>query len=497
MGLMNVLLQQFIPFKLADPPAVIYRGLCHYKRVYNRNETFPCSNFSICHFMNIVYVFYVNESVSLKEISDFYENLKDMNWTYVEKSRGQPMVFSMTTIRHAPDMVQKTPDSNYEYCKLHNTSVTVQYYKKLRDELRRIGPKIRKAPKRLVVIAFFPQHESKMKDKIESYKLLSISYSSTVWKRVLKETDIVYFQNIQVISTFVTMGMSSFFLCVALIIRKCLNLSNNVAGKVSEHLMISMLLSHLLFMFGFGANDYHMVCLVIGILSHYVWLCCFTWMTTYTITLLKAMFKLNQNPYLQTANQFPIYNYIVGYGFPLTIVLPSVILDLTNRLQIGYATEMCFPSVFPVNIVVFIGPISISILINVVILLVAGRKIYAFQQSIEHSAAIESHLYWPVYLRFFIFSGLSWSLGIIAEATDQDILRILFIFLAGSHGFFFSVSLLISRQVKTKLRTFKRNSTARSISTIDSILQQNQVQPNPIVDFDRIHANLGKSRDES
>lgn len=492
MGLANVLINLFIPWekliKAMKHRDTGFDGQCHYKRIYDTNTSFPCSNSSICHIINLVYFFSINETVSLQELSLFYQDLNRMNWTYIEKDKSDPQKYSMTTFKYDPTLVQRPPNVTFTNClsQIRYIIKAKEFEIKVREELREVKPKVKRIPDFLEVIATSVQNESDALDKINSFKLLSISYSvdTTVWKRFYKETDNGDLQNIQIILSFVTMGFSSLFLLATLILHKCINLSNNVAGKVCEHLMISMLFSHLFFMFGFGANDYHMVCLIVGILSHYVWLCCFTWMTTYTITLLKAMMKLNQNPNMQSASHVPIYNYVIGYGIPFIIVIPSAILDITNSYQIGYATNVCFPSIFPVNIVVFIGPIFISILVNVFVLLVAGCKIYTFQQSIKgHSAEIGTHSYWPVYIRFCIFSGLSWLLGIIAEATDQDILRIVFIFLAGSHGFLFSVSLLISRQVKYKFKVLKQSKTLSTVSTIDSLFRHNQVKRNSNIDL--------------
>lgn len=469
MGLTYKIVQMVIPWEIKVTNTRAFNIHCYIAQPH-RNDTFPCLGSENCLKINIILYITLKKQVTLQEISDFHGSFNSINWTYIEKDT-ETSECSFSMISFVPEKDRTPNNLPTALCLYYENQRIKLFIGMLHEHLKVLkynnhGYHI---PERVNVVASIEKNENNMNSEIESFKILQFLFNSQETNQIKQtfstRTENTYLKNIQNISTFVTMGLSSIFLLVTFVIHKYLNLSMNTAGKVSEHLMISMFFSHVLFMFGFGANDYHVICFVIGVISHYVWLSCFSWMSTYTITLLRAMLKLKQNPNSHMTSHFSNYNYITGYGFPLLIVLPSCVLDLCSNYRVGYSDDVCFPSVWPLNLVVFIAPISVSMMMNVVALILAGRIISIYQRSIEDcSKSIKSRSYWPVYLRFFIFSGFSWSLGIIAEATNQDILRILFIYAAGCHGFLFSISLLISRKIQRKLRACKSEDIVSSNS---------------------------------
>lgn len=431
-----------------------------------------CSKFSYtselfasvdCLHINHTILFYIDDEITLREISDFYSNISNSNlkWTYIEKSYLNSSVTNISVTNIAFEGTPTVLKEEYQYEMLSKDSLTVDL-RFSRDEIfyqQFLGVNLSTAQifSHLELIASVFYNSSYFNSPNYTFKLVGVTMlSPDVHVKLTKTNDyVVYFDwdLLKIILTYLFMGLSSVLLLTVILIQRYFKQTNNPTRKLSTNVMVCMLLSHLLFMLGFGANAIYIVCFTIGVMSHYAWLCCFSWITLHMVLITKRISKLRTSPNMPQISYISIDNYIIGYGIPLMIVIPSVLLDLFSELKVGYGSEVCFPSVFPSNIAVFIAPVTFTILINTVASIVSGRFINLMQQDIlkqYNSMQMRSYLF--VYTRFFIFSGSSWLLGIIAELINLKLFEILFIVLAGSNGFFFGICMLISlrRQVRKK-----------------------------------------------
>lgn len=416
-----------------------------------------------CFDINATIYIELQERIHLREISIFKSNFGKIDWTYIEQYHtGTSMKnFSVTYIKNG-NVTTKNYDFIFAYVRFQSKE-ELEFVSRLYKEISAFTKlNTVETPERLKMIGLLTSNKSDARH--DCFHIVHISLNTTKISNYsfepfapLGKTMILDMANIEIILTCIFMGLSSVSLLFAVVIQKHLKLTKSHAGKLSQSLMICMIFSHLLFIFGFGANDYNDVCFVIGVISHYVWLCCFTWMVIYSAMIIQVVKK--QSMQMVTLKSLPFYIYIIGYGTPFFIVVPSLILDLTTQIKIGYADDVCFPSVYPTNIVVFILPVSISILMNVFVLTVVGCHVRTSEKGIEDlSTNVQTRLYWPVYIRLVLFSGLSWLLGIVAEATGIDFIRFVFLCSAGLHGFFFSVSYLTSKQVRAEFKKERRGS---------------------------------------
>lgn len=150
--------------------------------------------------------------------------------------------------------------------------------------------------------------------------------------------------SLETILTYSCMGISSISLIISILIHKILSLFKTLPGCNTFNLLISMLIAHILFMAGIGANDVSIVCKCVGIAIHYFWLTSFTFMTIGVIQITYTFTKLSTQPNFVKRTKRPSKwrLIVVGYTISLIFVIPSVIFDLLDNIPItvGYGGDI-------------------------------------------------------------------------------------------------------------------------------------------------------------
>ena len=120
-----------------------------------------------------------------------------------------------------------------------------------------------------------------------------------------------------------------------------------------EKLSVALTLVNILFLVGVGANDYKLICYIIGVVLHYLWLTVFSFMTVVVLDIGHNIRSRKHNiGYLQNDSLQKRYLTLIGLAIPLLIVIPSVILDQyhISMFACNYGGKICFPSSYPANL---------------------------------------------------------------------------------------------------------------------------------------------------
>lgn len=234
------------------------------------------------------------------------------------------------------------------------------------------------------------------------------------------------FFTVGTILTYITLGISCLSLMITLIVYTKLGLFLSQPGIISKHMMGNMLVAQLLFIGGAGASDVTVICTVIGIVSHFLWLCSFTWISAFLFSILEMMSLLRTYPgALTTDRSFSNVYYCFGYLLPFIIVLLCSLLDIFTEIDIGYNHgKVCFPTGFPANLFSFTLPVLLSLCVNIVVLVLTSISITRYNNTTQllHSVR-KMRSFIPTYIRLNILCACPWILGIIADMVESDILR--------------------------------------------------------------------------
>ena len=256
------------------------------------------------------------------------------------------------------------------------------------------------------------------------------------------------------VATFVTyigVCLSIFFLVVSIAVHKKIGLTRSVPGKNVENLSIALILSHILFVTGIGANDYQVVCLVVGILLHYTWLTVFAFMTITSVSIAKnirSMVIANAG-FIEDTIRTKRELTAAGLFLPLIAVVPSCVMEYMDITPYApeYKGKVCFPTAYPANLLFVAGPILTCIVINAVCLIMVIAFIYRHTNETEDMQKSQSYQQINVYIRMSTLTGVFWVTGIIGAAFESEAVNYIFIVICSLQGFMIALCNLTTSKV--------------------------------------------------
>ena len=256
------------------------------------------------------------------------------------------------------------------------------------------------------------------------------------------------------VATFVTyigVCLSIFSLVVSIIVHKKIGLTRSVPGTNVENVSIALILSHILFVTGIGANDYQVVCLVVGILLHYTWLTVFAFMTitnVYMAKNIRSMVIANTGVIEDTIRRKRKLT-AAGLFLPLIAVVPSCVVEYMDITPYApeYKGKVCFPTAYPANLLFVAGPILTCIVINAVCLIMVIAFIYRHTNETEDMQKSQSYQQINVYIRMSTLTGVFWVTGIIGAAFESEAVNYIFIVICSLQGFMIALCNLTTSNV--------------------------------------------------
>ncbi|XP_075433474.1 adhesion G protein-coupled receptor E5 isoform X3 [Ascaphus truei] len=160
-----------------------------------------------------------------------------------------------------------------------------------------------------------------------------------------------------VLSLITQIGLSVSITCLALSIVTfvCCRSLRGTRNTIHTHLCVSLLLAHIIFLFGIRATHSRVVCGVVAGSLHAFYLASFCWMSLEGLELYLMLVTVFDSHYLKKRHLLAL-----GYGVPTVIVIISAAINPE-----GYGTEThCWLSLKKHFIWSFLGPICVIILMN-------------------------------------------------------------------------------------------------------------------------------------
>ena len=188
------------------------------------------------------------------------------------------------------------------------------------------------------------------------------------------------------------------------------------------------------------------VCIVVGLCTHFLWLVSIFWMNVCTFHVFRLFMGV-----ISVSNGRGIKTFICYWSY---VVILSVILVLVNTLislfnscfsDIGYGKTSCYINLEKMMILTFVLPVGFVIFSNLVMFISVVCKIVnmpKLQKDVKHERNDMM-----IFAKLSTLTGLCWIFGFIYLLVDIQLFSYLFIILNASQGVFLFLSFVCNEKV--------------------------------------------------
>ncbi|XP_048105012.1 adhesion G protein-coupled receptor E1-like [Alosa alosa] len=181
---------------------------------------------------------------------------------------------------------------------------------------------------------------------------------------------------------------------------------------------------------------------------HFLYLCCFVWMSIEALLLFSSVRKLRQVKPNDRAGPHWGYKLLIGYGVPLVIVAVSA-----GVMPDGYGSQQCWLKTDYGFIWSFLGPVCLILAGNIILFIAI---IVTLQSTLKEAHSDVSKVKYTRVLLFkimaqFVILGCPWILGMFT--AKSKVLEFIFIILTSQQGtFIFLVHCLLNDEVRRQYK---------------------------------------------
>ncbi|XP_047659150.1 adhesion G protein-coupled receptor L1-like isoform X4 [Tachysurus fulvidraco] len=242
-----------------------------------------------------------------------------------------------------------------------------------------------------------------------------------------------YTDGVQALILFVVswVGMVISLVCLALCISTfcCIKGVQSERTTIHKNLCLTLFISQLLFLISMERTHYTVACPVLAALLHFFLLSVFCWLCVEAVQLYVLLVEVFESPSSRRK-----YYYIAAYGFPMLVVAISASIDYT-----GYSSPTsCWLRVDNYFIWLFIGPVSLVILLNLVILMVTVHRMIRHSNLLKpDSSRFDNIKCWTVCsVTLLLLVTLTWIFGLLFISENSALMAYLFTSFNALHGLF-------------------------------------------------------------
>uniref|UniRef100_A0A2C9M503 G-protein coupled receptors family 2 profile 2 domain-containing protein n=1 Tax=Biomphalaria glabrata TaxID=6526 RepID=A0A2C9M503_BIOGL len=207
-----------------------------------------------------------------------------------------------------------------------------------------------------------------------------------------------------------------------------------VPGKIVLSLSLSLLFSHLLFLFSLQLGG--LACRIYAALHHASWLACFTWQAAMSLHL---SYTLHNRSLDETCPSTYLLLSLLCWGLPLLLATACFLLDFYSIANIGYGQNgLCWIGSFSSSVIIFTLPATVCIVFSIACSI---RVVYAIRKSVTFRrihASSYSSLKREIFvcINLSMMMGFDWLFFVLTLPTDNPYLWIPFLVCHGSQGLF-------------------------------------------------------------
>ena len=235
------------------------------------------------------------------------------------------------------------------------------------------------------------------------------------------------------------------------------------AGLNTLVLCFCLLLAQSVYQFGVGQTYLSSwLCSMIGALSHFSWLCVMFAMNVCSLDMFLIFRKLKLTRFDSPCRKV-LQRVVFVLAFSLFFLMVNVVVSLAKSKgdDMGYGGAICYISSGSMQIVTFIAPSVLIILINITLFMSVVFKIS--KNSIQTAGLNQERNYFGIYARLSTLTGFTWIVGFLVLLIQNVVLEYLFILLNASQGLFIMIAFVFNRRLLNQC--WERLSALRSTRT--------------------------------
>ncbi|XP_078673400.1 adhesion G protein-coupled receptor L2-like [Branchiostoma floridae x Branchiostoma belcheri] len=206
---------------------------------------------------------------------------------------------------------------------------------------------------------------------------------------------------------------------------------------IHANLCFCLLAAEVVFLVAVKRTEPKIVCDVIAIVLHYLFLAVFTWMCVEGVELYVLLIKV-----FNLKKKRLIYYHLVGYVTPAIVVGVSVAVDYYVYDMNGYGTDKyCWLSVNVTNYFIwsFVGPVLLIILVNLGFMVMTLKVIYSQKSNKkgEKSEQGQKLKFWiRVSVALLCVMGVTWVFGVLSISGETVMFAYIFTVINSFQGLF-------------------------------------------------------------
>ncbi|KAK7107249.1 hypothetical protein V1264_015200 [Littorina saxatilis] len=256
-------------------------------------------------------------------------------------------------------------------------------------------------------------------------------------------------------------------LCLAMLLMShcLLPEMRNTAGKMTAGLAAFILTGQLLLFANFNNQT---VCQAVAVLTHWVWLSTFGWMSSISIDLAMTFYSVFKARNSRSRSSFWKFS-VLSLGLPLCVVAVCLAVDLTHPggRSVGYGEKVCFWIGESEALVYgFYVPVGCSLLVNMVCF---SLTLYGIESTKRSASTLKQRRQdrgrCIIYVKVSVTMGFTWTLGFVAAVTGHVVAVYAFIIFNGLQGACLFVCYTLSARNVGRLRARLLGATSSVPST--------------------------------
>ncbi|KAH9514381.1 hypothetical protein Btru_025056 [Bulinus truncatus] len=217
------------------------------------------------------------------------------------------------------------------------------------------------------------------------------------------------------ILTFICVGCSILCLLITLITYVCFRSLRTAAGENHMFLSLSLLLAQCVLLVRSYSPTELYLCVGVGVTSHFLWLWMFTWTFICCYHIVRTFASTSKYTGWSVTKKV-----IASLVFPTSVVSAVIIGSYSTSGSSGYSLSYCYLDTFMLVEIALIGPMVVVNLANLTCFIITVCHIQRVRQ-MQSFRKDKRSMFWN-YVKLSSLTGLFWTLDIVAETQDSDIL---------------------------------------------------------------------------
>ena len=234
-------------------------------------------------------------------------------------------------------------------------------------------------------------------------------------------------------------------------------------------LSISLLFAFIFLLFGSlrSVQCISILCIAVGMMSHFFWLNSMIWMNICCFHMFKSFGNMHATVHKNLTQKYLAYSLIPTLLFIIANIIYSEILSDGQNIGYGLTGNFCYILQPFMILCTMVIPTNTVLLSNLILYLIVICRICG--TPMVRSSTVKDRRKFTIYIKLSTLTGIAWFVYIPVMITNNSIMRFIFDALVGLHGVFIMLAFVCNKRVMLLLRERLCRKVAQNITPSTSI----------------------------